>query len=109
MQFMMFVCSDADPDPKPEAAGEIQTWLKGVEGSRITGDRLRPVTDAKTVRVRGGRRMVFDGPFAETKETILGFDILECASMEEAIEIAAKHPMARAGRIELRAFWPFEG
>ena len=108
MQFMMFVCSDADPDPKPAAEGEIYSWLADVEGKRITGDRLRPVKDAKTVRVRGGRRMVFDGPFAETKETILGFDILECASMEEAIEIAAKHPMARAGRIELRPFWPFE-
>jgi len=109
MQFMMFVCSDAEPDPKPEADGEIDAWLSAVEGKRIIGDRLRPVSAARTVRVRGGRRMVVDGPFAETKEAILGFDILECASMEEAIEIAAQHPMARAGRIELREFWPFEG
>jgi hypothetical protein len=109
MQFMMFVCSDADPDPRPEADGEIYQWLDDVANKRITGDRLRPVGDAKTIRMRGGRRMITDGPFAETKETILGFDILECASMDEAIEIAAKHPMARAGRIELRPFWPFEG
>lgn len=109
MQFMMFVCSDADPDPKPEAGGEIHQWLADVGDRRIIGDRLRPVTAAKTVRMRGGRRMITDGPFAETKETILGFDILECASMDEAIEIAAKHPMARAGRIELRPFWPIDG
>lgn len=109
MRYMMFVCSDNDPDPRKETKGEIQAWLKDVEDNRVQGDRLRPAKEARTVRVRGGRKIVMDGPFSETKETILGFDILECASMEEAIEIAAKHPMARVGRIELRAFWPFEG
>jgi hypothetical protein len=63
------------------------------------------VGDAKTVRMRGGKKMVTDGPFAEAKVVILGFDILECESMDEAVEIAAKHPMARAGRIEVRAAW----
>ena len=67
------------------------------------------MTEAKTVRVRGGRRQVSDGPFAESKKVILGFDILECDSIAEAVDIAARHPMARAGRIEVRAFWPFEG
>ena len=109
MRFMMFVCSDSDPDPKTEKTGDIEAWLHDVEKQRLLGDRLRPAADAKTVRVRGGRKMVVDGPFAEAKEVILGFDILDCASMEEAIEIAAKHPMARAGRIEVRALWPFEG
>lgn len=109
MRFMMFVCSDSDPDPRAEAKGEIEAWLTSVEKTRLTGDRLRPVADARTVRVRGGRRMVTDGPFAEAKEVILGFDILDCADMAEAIGIAARHPMARAGRIEVRAFWPFEG
>lgn len=111
MRFMMLVCSDAEPDATPEAPGEVQGWVEELErnGKRITGDRLRPAGEARTVRMRGGRRMVTDGPFAEAKEVILGFDILECASMEEAIEIAAKHPMARAGRIEVRAFWPIEG
>ena len=78
------------------------------DGKRITGDRLRPRQDAKTVRVRSGKVLVTDGPFTESKEAIVGFDILECDSLEEAIEIAARHPMARAGRLELRAFWPFE-
>ena len=110
MRFMMFVCSDAEPDSIGEKTGEIEAWLDDVDGrgKRIIGDRLRPVGDAKTVRVRGGRKMVVDGPFAESKEVILGFDVLECESMYEAVEIAARHPMARAGRIEVRAFWPFE-
>ena len=72
------------------------------------GDRLRPTREAKTIRVRSGKVLVTDGPFAATKEVIVGFDILECESMEEAIEIASRHPMARAGRLELRPFWPFE-
>lgn len=110
MRFMMFVCSDSEPDPIGETPGEVQGWVGDLErqGQRIMGDRLRPVGDARTVRVRGGRKMVTDGPFAESKEVILGFDVLECGSLEEAVEIAAKHPMARAGRIEVRAFWTFE-
>jgi hypothetical protein len=46
-----------------------------------------------------------DGPSAETKEVILGFHLLECADIEEAVELAAQHPMARFGRLELRALW----
>ncbi len=110
MRIMMFVCSDSDPDPQTEANGEIEAWCEDVDGrgKRIVGDRLRPVGMAKTVRVRGGRKQITDGPFTESKEVILGFDILECDSMEEAIEIAARHPMARAGRLELREFWPLD-
>lgn len=110
MRIMMFVCSDSDPDSKAEATGEIEAWVHDVDsrGKRIIGDRLRPVALAKTVRVRGGRRQISDGPFAESKEVILGFDVLECESMEEAIEIACRHPMARRGRLELRAFWPLD-
>lgn len=107
MRFMMFVCSDTDPDSEPEHPGEVQKWVDDLDrsGKRITGDRLRPSTEAKTVRVRRKRKLVTDGPFAEAKEVILGFDILECDSMEEAIEIASRHPMARVGRVEVRAFW----
>lgn len=110
MRIMMFVCSDNDPDTQPEAKGEIETWCEDVDGrgKRIVGDRLRPAGTAKTVRVRGGRKQITDGPLTESKEVILGFDILECDSMEEAIEIAVRHPMARAGRLELREFWPME-
>lgn len=110
MKFMMFVATDSNPDPAPEAPGEIETWFAEVDGTGkwVTGDRLRPVGDATTVRMRSGELLVTDGPFAETKDWIAGFDILECADLDEAIEIAAKHPMARAGRLELRPFWPID-
>jgi hypothetical protein len=57
------------------------------------------------VRVRDGEVVVSDGPFAETKEAVGGFDILECDSLEEAVEIAAAHPLAQIGTIEVRPFW----
>lgn len=111
MRFLMFVASDAAPDAAPEQPGQAQAWVEENDrkGRRIVGNRLRPVSQAKTVRVRGGKVLVTDGPFSESKEVILGFDILECRDMEEAIEVAAAHPMARAGRLELRAFWPSDG
>jgi hypothetical protein len=109
MKYMMFVATDPEPDPGQEA-GDIDTWFADVEGRGkwITGDRLRPGGDARTVRVRSGKLLVTDGPFTGSKECIAGFDILECADMEEAIAIAAKHPMARFGRLELRPFWPMD-
>jgi hypothetical protein len=108
MQFMMFVATDAQPDEKSEQPGDIEAWLEEVERTRkrVTGNRLKSKRQARTVRVRKGKLLVTDGPFAETTEVIVGFDILECDSMEEAIAVAAKHPMARAGRIEVREFWP---
>jgi len=52
------------------------------------------------------RYLLTDGPYAETKDLIAGFDVLECADLDEAIDVASKHPMAWAGAIELRPFWP---
>ena len=66
------------------------------------GHRLADRADARTVRLRQGRLLVTDGPFAETKEWIAGFDLLECASLAETIRIASGHPVARFGRIEVR-------
>jgi hypothetical protein len=71
---------------------------------RTTGG-LRPPAEAKTVRVRRRQLLLSDGPFAETKEQIAGFDILECADLDEAIEVASKHPVARFGKLEVRPFW----
>ena len=105
---MMFVV--ADPAAAAEAQPSendltIEEWLAEVEGKRITGDRLRPVDDATTVRVSRGEVLVTDGPFTESKEWIVGFDILECEDLDEAIAIAARHPVANGGKLELRPFW----
>jgi hypothetical protein len=111
MKYMMFVATDPEPDLGTESDDDIEAWLTEVtrSGKRVTGDRLRPVEDATTVRVRAGELLITDGPFTEAREWIAGFDILDCEDLDEAIEIASKHPMARFGRIELRPFWPMEG
>jgi hypothetical protein len=106
MKYLMLVCGDeaiqAPPDIEPNTVG----WLEEMEGRgvRLTGDALRPVSDATTVRVRNGEVLLSDGPFAETKEQILGFDILDASDLDEAIEIASKHPVARYGCLEIRPF-----
>jgi hypothetical protein len=79
--------------------------LRGVSGIRLDGDRLKPPREAKTVLVRDGEILVSDGPFGETKEVICGFDILECPDIDEAVKVAAAHPVATFGRIEVRPFW----
>ena len=60
------------------------------------------------MRVRKGELLVTDGPFTESKEWIAGYDIIECADLDEAIDYVSRHPMARIGRIEIRPFWPWE-
>lgn len=108
MRYMMFVATDPDAERYDPDADNIVEWVDKYDsaGKRVTGDRLRPVEDATTVRRRQGEVLVTDGPFTEAREWIAGFDILECADLDEAIAIAAEHPMARFGRLELRPFWP---
>ncbi|MFJ3037131.1 MULTISPECIES: YciI family protein [Streptomyces] len=113
MRYMMFVVADPNVEAETEAEpGEvtIEEWVADVDGrgKRIIGERLRPLSDATTVRVSRGQVLVTDGPFTESKEWICGFDILECEDLDEAIAIAARHPMASGGKLELRPFWPGE-
>jgi hypothetical protein len=79
--------------------------IRARRGIWLTGDQLAPPRRARSVSVRDGKTIVTDGPFAETKEAVGGFDLLECESLEEAVEIAASHPMAEAGTIEVRPLW----
>ena len=89
---------------------DIDDWVaeNDAVGRRLQGMVLAPVSAATTVRVRDGQVLLSDGPFAETKEAIVGFDLLECADLDEAIEVARTHPMARTGRIEIRPLADFE-
>ena len=107
MRYLMFVCTDPEAEAYDPAQDNIASWVSEMDGRgvRILGDRLCDVDQAVTIRRRAGRIIRTDGPFAETKEWIAGIDVLECASLDEAIEVAAKHPMARFGRIEVRPFW----
>jgi hypothetical protein len=106
-RYMMLVCTDPAADPRELARTEqAGAWAAEMDsrGVRLFGSELEPPGAARTVRVRDSRAIVTDGPFAETKEQIAGFDVLECADLDEAIEAAAKHPMARAGVLEVRPF-----
>jgi hypothetical protein len=110
MDYMFFICTDPEaPEPRPED-DNVAEWVAELteSGARITGNRLREPDDATTVRVRDGELLISDGPFAETKEWIAGYDIISCADLDEAVRIASRHPMARFGRIEIRPFWPSE-
>ncbi len=77
----------------------------GARGVLQGGERLRPTTDATTVRVSGGEVLVSDGPFAETKEQMAGFYLIDCKDLDEAIEIASKVPAAQHGTVEVRPIW----
>jgi len=108
VDYLLFICTD--PDGEVAAPGDltIEQWGADVDGRGAWkhGDRLRPVDAATTVRRRGDRVVLTDGPFAETREQIAGYDVIEAADLDEAVAIAAAHPMARAGRIEVRPVWP---
>ena len=106
MKYMMFVCSDTEPETDESQIPDIEVWVaeNDAAGRRLTGNVLAEPSAATTVRVRGGEVLLTDGPFAETKEVIVGFDVLECADLDEAIAVAAAHPMAYGGRIELRPY-----
>jgi hypothetical protein len=106
MRYLMLVCVDESVEPSGEDALPT-AWVREMDGRGVRqfGSRLRPVSDATTVQVRAGEVLVSDGPFAETKEQVAGFDILECADLDEAIEVASKHPAATFGTIEVRPLW----
>ena len=77
----------------------------GARGVLRSGSLLRPAGDATTVRVRDEETLLSDGPFAESKEQIAGYVVVECADLDEAVEVASKHPAARFAAIEVRPFW----
>jgi hypothetical protein len=111
MQYMLWMAGDGAYEPSPDeiyAMPEFVAWEAelAARGIEHRGVRLRPPGDAVTVRVRGGQVLVTDGPFADTKDWICGYDVIECVDVDEAVEIASKHPMATVGAIELRPFWP---
>ena len=110
MKYMLIHCIDeaaersGDPERRVPGAPAIESWIIQMEGRGVLlhGDRLRYVSDATTVRVRDRELLVSDGPFAETKEQIAGYDVIDCADLDEAIEVASKHPTAWYGTIEVR-------
>jgi hypothetical protein len=99
--------SVAPTNEELEADPVHQAWFADLErrGVKEYGLRLRTVTSATTVRVRDGETLVSDGPFAETKDVVGGFVVVDCADLDEAIAIAEGHPYARWGGVEIRPVW----
>ncbi len=110
MQFLMLVYTDTTlMDAVPD--GEFDTLMRGcfehadelhAQGKLLGSQQLEPAATARTIRTRNGRTTFSDGPFAETKEMLAGFNILEADSFEEAVRIAAEFPWSRTGSIEVR-------
>jgi hypothetical protein len=113
VEYLLLICGEepeagAEVEPSEGMLAETEAWVEEMtaRGVRKFGERLRLPSNATTVRVREGEVLLSDGPFAETKEAVMGFDLIECTDLDEAIEVAAKHPMAKAGSIEVRPLWP---
>ncbi len=110
MQFMCLIYADPTEAPKP-GTEEFGPFMKGYgdftetvkkDGKMVHADALQGIEAATCVSVRAGKTEVMDGPFAETKEHLGGYYLLECADLDEAVKYAAQIPTAEYGRIEVR-------
>jgi hypothetical protein len=108
MRFLMLICRDESIAFSPQDRGrigpQVQSWVTEMEqrGVRLQGDVLADVEATTNVRVRGGETEVDNGPRVQMPAPASGFNLLECEDLDEAIEVSAKHPIARYGVIELR-------
>jgi hypothetical protein len=109
MKFLCMICAEEMMEDMPPADaeahfGEYLEFTKSIKsnGNYVSGNRLQPPDTARTVRVRDGKVLRTEGPYAETKEQIGGYFLIEATDMNEATEIAARIPGARYGCVELR-------
>ena len=113
MRYILLISGEEKAEaqvPKAEMESMIQGHMRfGQElqaaGKFIAANRLRPESEASRVRVKAGQRQVTDGPFAETKEILGGFYLIECDTKQEAIEWAKKIPLRETGFVEVRPIW----
>jgi hypothetical protein len=103
MRYMLLICDKGAGEPCPP---ELATWQADLErrGVKHSGARLRPSSEAVTVRVRDNAVLTTNGPFAETAEQVGGYEIVDCADLDEAIAIAGGHPGAARFAVEIRPF-----
>jgi hypothetical protein len=108
MRYLLLIAGEETNAPSdPSVLNEYGEWAKEAAERGILqgGERLRPTGDATTVRVREGETLTTDGPFAETKEQLGGYFVVDCKDLDEAIMAAAKIPGARTGSVEVRPIW----
>jgi hypothetical protein len=110
MQFALLIYDDGvvwaglSEEEQNAILGEYFAYTEELRksGAHRGGEALQPTTTAKSVRVRDGEQLVTDGPFAETKEALGGYYVLDCDSFDEAVALAAKIPAAGRGAVEVR-------
>jgi hypothetical protein len=110
MKYMLMICDDEKAWAKFTDAERQQIYAEygqfsqqlQASGHYLAGSQLQPTSAATSVRVRNGKRLVTDGPFAETREQLGGYYLIEAKDLDEAIGIAAQIPSARLGTIEVR-------
>ena len=115
MQYLLMIYQNEAESGKLDAAGrksvtaEYGVFTQGIiqSGNFKAGDRLQPTSTATTVRVREGKTLTTDGPFAETREQLGGYYLVEAKDLDTALAIAAKIPGARFGSIEVRPIWVY--
>ncbi len=117
MRYMLLCYDDAKAWEKAGEAALNDAMKEAVQlthelsekGQYITAAPLHPTPTATTVRVRDGKRLVTDGPFAETREHLGGFYLIDVETFEEAVSIASRHPGARLGTVEIRPLLDIRG
>ncbi len=113
--FLLYTAESDHPDPgSPESLEMIGRYTEFTNETReknllVAGEPLEGVATASSVKVRDGQTMVTDGPYAETKEQLGGFYILDCKDLDEALEYAAKIPAAHSGTVEVRPIMELPG
>lgn len=116
MQYMLLIYSEEGKGPQP-GSDEWGPFMQGymsftektkADGAFIAGDALQPAATATTITKRDGNTQTHDGPFAETKEVLGGYYLLECADLDTALAYAAEIPTVEYGRIEVRPIVVFD-
>ena len=109
MKYLLMIYDDEaawaakSPQELQDVMGEYYAFGDSIRGIMLGGEALQPTPTAKTVKVRDGQSLITDGPYAETKEQLGGFYLVECETEEEAVEAASRIPSAKWGSVEVRA------
>jgi hypothetical protein len=107
MMFWVDEAAEATPDEDAAVMIAVKSWVEQMteSGVLVHSGALRSAGEAAIVHVRDGEMLVSDGPFAETKEQIGGYGVIECDGLDAAVQIAAGHPLARTAKVEVRPYW----